>query len=102
MEILHFKYLGDTECCLAANAVVQVIVEYQISIAKYLRGIYPHIKFERSVQYIYRVESSRSTKIKGPWASIGPLNFCFIEVMHNEFLKLSSSILSFRTFNSSI
>ena len=23
--------------------------------------------------------------IKGPWASIGPLSFCFIEVMHNEF-----------------
>ena len=25
--------------------------------------------------------------IKGPWASISPLIFCFIEVMHNEFWK---------------
>ena len=31
--------------------------------------------------------------IKGPWTSIGPLSFCFIEVMHNEFWKLLSSIL---------
>ena len=23
--------------------------------------------------------------IKGPWASVGPLSSCFIEVMHNEF-----------------
>ena len=37
-------------------------------------------------------------KIKGPWASIGPLSFCFIEVMHNEFGKFLSSILSFLTF----
>ena len=37
-------------------------------------------------------------EIKGPWASIGPLSFCFIEVMHNEFWKFLSSILSFLTF----
>ena len=24
-------------------------------------------------------------RIKGPWASVGPLSSCFIEVMHNEF-----------------
>ena len=49
MEILHLEDLGDTpKCCLAANAVVLVLGEYQISIATYLRGgIYPHIKFER-------------------------------------------------------
>ena len=39
MEILHFEDLGDTECHLAAKAVVLVPGEYQISIAKYLRGI---------------------------------------------------------------
>ena len=38
MEILHFEDLGD-ECRLAANAVVLVIGGYQISIAKYLRGV---------------------------------------------------------------
>ena len=31
MEILHFKDLGDTECHLAANAVVLVPGEYSIS-----------------------------------------------------------------------
>ena len=36
--------------------------------------------------------------IKGPWASIGPLSFCFTEVMHNEIWKFLSSILSFLTF----
>ena len=46
MEILHFEDLGDTECRLAANAVVLVFGEYQISKATYLSGIYPHIKFE--------------------------------------------------------
>ena len=32
--------------------------------------------------------SCMTFKMKGPWASIGPLSFCFIEhfeVMHNEF-----------------
>ena len=32
------KDLGDTECGLAANAVVLVLGECQISIATYLRG----------------------------------------------------------------
>ena len=27
----------------------------------------------------------KASKIKGPWASVGPLSSCFIEVMHNEF-----------------
>ena len=46
MEILHFEDLGDTECRLAANAVVLVLEEYQISIAMYLRGVgfYPQQK----------------------------------------------------------
>ena len=43
MEILHFEDLGDTERRLAANAVVLVPGEYQISIAQYRRGIYTHI-----------------------------------------------------------
>ena len=43
MEILHFEDLGDTECRLAANAVL-VPGEYQISIAKYLRGDLPTYK----------------------------------------------------------
>ena len=38
MEILHFEYLGDTECRLAANAVL-VLGEYQISISTYLRAV---------------------------------------------------------------
>ena len=29
MEILHFEDLGDTECRLAANAVVLVLGAYQ-------------------------------------------------------------------------
>ena len=37
-------------------------------------------------------------RIKGLWASIGPLSFCFIEVMDNEFWNFLSSILSFLTF----
>ena len=46
MEILHFcKIGGDTECRLAANAVVLVaplvLGGYQISIAKYLRWYLP-------------------------------------------------------------
>ena len=44
MEILHFKDVGDTERHLADNAFVLVLGECQISIATYLRGIYPHIK----------------------------------------------------------
>ena len=39
MEILHFEDLGDTECHLAANTVVLVPGEYQMSIAKYLRVV---------------------------------------------------------------
>ena len=39
MEILHFEDLGDTECRLAANAVVLVLGECQISIATYLKGV---------------------------------------------------------------
>ena len=39
LEILHFKDLGDAGGCLAANAVVLVLGEYQISIATYLRGV---------------------------------------------------------------
>ena len=46
MEILHFEDFGNTECHLAANAVVLILGEYKISIATYLRGIYPHIKLE--------------------------------------------------------
>ena len=42
MEILHFN-LGDTEFRLAVNAVVLVPGEYQMSIAKYLRGLSTHI-----------------------------------------------------------
>ena len=30
MEILYFKVLGLTECCLTVNAVVLVLGEYQI------------------------------------------------------------------------
>ena len=57
MEILRFKDLGDTKvssanavwvfikslCRLAANAVVLVHGEYQISIAKYPRGVSTHM-----------------------------------------------------------
>ena len=39
IHVLHFEDLGDTECRLAANAVVLVLEEYQILIAKYLRGV---------------------------------------------------------------
>ena len=38
MEILHFKDLGDTEN-VVMNAVVLVLGECQISMAKYLRGV---------------------------------------------------------------
>ena len=38
IEILHFEDFGDTSH-LAANAVVLVPGEYQISIAKWLRGL---------------------------------------------------------------
>ena len=38
MEILHFEDLG-IRVSLAANAVVLIIGGYQISIAKYLRGV---------------------------------------------------------------
>ena len=49
MEILHFEDLG-IKCRLAANAVVLVLGDYQISIATYHQGgIYPHIKFERDL-----------------------------------------------------
>ena len=36
MEILHFEDLGGYKCHLAANIVVLVLGEYQISMAKYL------------------------------------------------------------------
>ena len=39
LVVLHFKDLGDTECCLAANAVVLDLGEYQISTATYPRGL---------------------------------------------------------------
>ena len=42
MKISQFEDLGDYECRLAANAVVLVIGGYQISIAKYLRGVSTH------------------------------------------------------------
>ena len=35
----HFEDLGDTECRLAANAVVLVLIGYQISILTYIRGV---------------------------------------------------------------
>ena len=55
MEILHFEDLGDTiECHLAANAVVLVLGQYQISIATYL-----HIKFERDLLNTYRLRALR-------------------------------------------
>ena len=44
MEILHFRDVWDTECRLAANAVVLVPGEYQISIAMYFRGYIPSHK----------------------------------------------------------
>ena len=44
MEILHFEDLGDTECRLAANAVVLVIGEQQISIATTSGGYLPSCK----------------------------------------------------------
>ena len=60
MEILHFKDLGDTECCLAANTVVLVLRKYQISIAKYLRGYLATYKiWKRSVEYFSSLECSR-------------------------------------------
>ena len=43
MEILHFIDLGDTESVLT-NAVVLVLGECQISMAKYLRGYLPSYK----------------------------------------------------------
>ena len=52
---------------MAANAVVLVIGWYQISIAKYFRGVssvYPHIKFERDPLNTFRLRvltSSGST-----------------------------------------
>ena len=36
MEILHFEDLWETDCRLAANAVVLVLEEYQMSIATYI------------------------------------------------------------------
>ena len=63
MEISQFEDLGDM------NAVVLVIGGYQISIAKYLRGVStPHIKFERDRLNIYQVRvfaSSGSTGGQG-------------------------------------
>ena len=39
MEIVHFEDFGGYKCHLAANTVVLVPGEYQISIAKYLKGV---------------------------------------------------------------
>ena len=49
MEILHFEDLGDTECRLAANAVVLVLGEYKSNFNSNVpQGcIYPRTKFER-------------------------------------------------------
>ena len=61
MEIL--KIWGITECHLAANAVVLVPVEHQISIATYFRGVSTrHIKFERYVEYFFELERRRSLR----------------------------------------
>ena len=40
---IAFLRFGGYECRLAANAVVLVLAGYQISIAKYLRGVSTHI-----------------------------------------------------------
>ena len=40
---IAFWRFGGYECRLAANAVVLVLEGYQISIAKYLRGVSTHI-----------------------------------------------------------
>ena len=37
MEIFNFEDAWDTECCLAVNAIVLVLGEYQISTATYHR-----------------------------------------------------------------
>ena len=41
-------------------------------------------KFPTCISTIWR-NHLPFNQIKGPWASVGPLSFCFIEVMHNEF-----------------
>ena len=48
---------------LAANVVVLVPGEYQISIATYLRGygVYPHIKFERDSLNTFRLRACGRT-----------------------------------------
>ena len=49
-----------------------------------------------NVHIVFRYKYQTLTNnIKGPWAWIGPLSFCFIEVMHNEcltFEKLHAEI----------
>ena len=56
---IAFWRFGGYECRLAANAVALVIGGYKISIAKYLRGVYTHIKFESDRLNIFRVRVFR-------------------------------------------
>ena len=80
---IAFLRFGGYECRLAVNAVVLVLAGYQISIAKYLRGVSTHIKFERDRLNIFRVRvltSSGSTgggcdakTIISPYTSFGDI-----------------------------
>ena len=60
MEILHFKDLGDTECRLAANAVVLVLGKFHVSIATYLKGYIPSYKVVLQCIGICHFKSSRA------------------------------------------
>ena len=63
MEILHFEDLGDTECRLAANAVVLVPGVSNFNSKVPQGDIYPHIKFERDRLNIFRVKSVHIVRV---------------------------------------
>ena len=65
-DTVYWRF-GGYECRLAANAVVLVLRGYQISISTYLRGIYPHIKFERDPLNIFLVKSVNIVRVYERW-----------------------------------
>ena len=88
MEILYFEDLGDTECHLAAKAVVLVPGEVSNFNSKVPQGdIYPHITFERDKLNIFRVRvftSSGSTRGRGDAKTIISPNTSFGDLINRE------------------
>ena len=109
-DIAFWRFRGY-KCHLAANAVVLVIGGYQISIAKYLRGV-STIKFERCRLNICRVRvfaSSGSTGGRGSDAKTiicitehfvrwYTCNYMFCSILPQNFNINSTTKISFATW----